>query len=62
MKNNIFTFGDTIWKQRTGTAMGTPPAPPWATLYYVLHENDFLPRFEDNLPLYRRFIDDVFGI
>lgn len=62
MKNNIFTFGDTTWKQRTGTAMGTPPAPPWATLYYALHENDFLPRFEENLPLYRRFIDDVFGI
>ena len=62
MKNNIFTFGDTYWRQMTGTAMGTPPAPPWATLYYALLENDFLPRFKDNLTLYRRFIDDVFGI
>ena len=62
MTNNIFTFSDTTWKQMTGTAMGTPPAPPWATLYYALLENDFLPRFEGNLLLYRRFIDDVFGI
>ena len=46
----------------TGTAMGTPPAPPWATLYYALLENDFLPCFKDNLILYQWFIDDVFGI
>jgi len=62
MKNNIFTFGDTVWKQTTGTAMGTPPAPPWATLYYALNEDTFLPKFDENLVLYRRFIDDVFGI
>ena len=62
MKNNIFTFGDTTWKQKTGTAMGTPPAPPWATLYFALCEEDTLPLFSDNLQLYRRFIDDIIGI
>ena len=62
MKNNIFTFGDTTWRQLTGTAMGTPPAPPWATLYFALNEDRFLPQFGDNLLLYRRFIDDVLGI
>ena len=62
MKNNIFTFGNTTWKQLTGTAMGTPPAPPWATLYFALCENSVLPNYEANLLLYRRFIDDIIGI
>ena len=62
MTNNIFTFGDTIWKQKTGTAMGTPPAPPWATLFYALCEETFLDTFADNLINYSRYIDDVFGI
>jgi hypothetical protein len=62
MKNNIFTFGNTTWKQLTGTAMGTPPAPPWATLYFALCEETVIPQFEDNLTLYRRFIDDILGV
>ena len=62
MQYNVFTFGDTFWQQKTGTAMGTPPAPPWATLYYAIFEDNFLPDFKDDLLLYRRFIDDVFGI
>ena len=61
MCNNIFTFGDTTWQQQTGTAMGTPPAPPWATLYYALNEDRFLPKYGDLL-FYKRFIDDVIGI
>jgi hypothetical protein len=62
MTNNIFTFGDTAWHQLVGTAMGTPPAPPYATIYYALHEETFLDTFAENLLFYRRFIDDVFGI
>lgn len=62
MKNNVFTFGDCTFRQLTGTAMGTPPAPPWATLYYALCENGFLDDYSENLLLYRRFIDDVLGI
>ena len=61
MKNNIFTFGDMFFKQNTGTAMGAPPAPPWANIYMAISENQFLPH-QPNLIFYRRFIDDVFGI
>eukprot|EP00804_Cyclotella_cryptica_P023972 CCRYP_010071-RA/>CCRYP_010071-RA protein AED:0.12 eAED:0.08 QI:0/0/0/0.75/0/0/4/0/195 len=32
-KNNILQFGDTCWRQISGTGMGIAPAPPWATIY-----------------------------
>jgi hypothetical protein len=36
MTSNVFTVGNTFWKQFKGTAMGTPPDPPWANIYYSL--------------------------
>merc|ERR1711920_351963 len=62
MRNNIFTFGDTTWIQKQGTAMGAPPAPPWATLYFALCENEFLDEYNVRLLYYKRFIDDILGI
>jgi hypothetical protein len=46
MTSNVFTFGDNFWKQFKGTAMGTPPAPPWANIYYYLCEGQFLQLFQ----------------
>jgi hypothetical protein len=65
MENNVFSFGDTYFHQIEGTAMGTPPAPPYATLFFAIHEETFLnPQspFANNLFFYKRFIDDVLGI
>ena len=62
MTMNIFTFGDLTLKQLNGTAMGTPPAPPYATIYYGIHEEKFLPHHAQCVIFYRQFIDDVIGI
>ena len=62
MTMNIFMFGDLTLKQLNGTAMGTPPAPPYATIYYGIHEEKFLPHHAQGVIFYRRFINDVIGI
>ena len=63
MNNNVFMFGDLYFLQLTGTAMGTSSACMWATLYYAIHEmNTLIPRYHHCLPVFNRFIDDMFGI
>ena len=62
MLNNIFCFGDMTFKQMNGTAMGTPPAPPYATIYYGLHESKFLPQYQNHVVFYKHFIDDVLEV
>lgn len=62
MRNNLFKFGDTFWRQRTGTAMGTPPACSYATLYYGIHELNLLPQFNSFVAFFIRYIDDILGI
>jgi hypothetical protein len=61
-RNNYFKFGDTYHKQISGTAMGTPPAPPWATCTFGNYERKLIPKWELIIPFYRRFIDDIIGM
>jgi hypothetical protein len=61
MNNNILQFGNTYWKQVDGTAMGTPPAPTYATIYCALHEDEAVRKFGE-LRLFKRYIDDIIGI
>ena len=63
MRNNILQFGDCYFEQLSGTAMGTPVACAYATLYYAYHERTvLLPQFKDHLLYLKRFIDDALVI
>ena len=63
MRFNVFEFGDTIIRQLTGTAMGTPSACTYATIYYAHHEiSTLLRKYERHLIYYKRFIDDGNGL
>jgi hypothetical protein len=62
MRCSILSFGDTFWRQISGKAMGCPPAPPWSNTLFGLFEAICLPIFQDNLSLYKIFINDVNGI
>ena len=62
-KNNYFKFGDIFCHQTSGTAMGTPPAPSWATITFGIHEEELImPKWAEQMPFYLRFIDDGIGI
>ena len=63
MYNNVFKFGDTLWKQINGVAMGQPPSPSFATIYFGIHERKIIPQLINMGVLlhYFRYIDDVFG-
>jgi hypothetical protein len=61
-QNNYFKFGDTFWRQKSGTGMGISPAPPWATIFFGLYEDTLIPKWKEVIPFYKRFIDDILGV
>jgi hypothetical protein len=58
LRFNYFQFGDTMWHQVTGTAMGTPVAPAFASLYLAHFEIQLAQEFQLSLVYFRRYIDD----
>ena len=63
MTTNIFQFGNTWWCQLIGTAMGTPCACIYATMFFAWYERQhLLLKYKQHLLLYKRQINDIFGI
>jgi len=62
MRRNSFQFSDTYWRQKQGTAMGTPPACMWATLFFASHEQHLNEQYNKFLLHWSRYIDDGFGV
>ena len=63
MRYNVFEFGDHTFQQLCGTAMGTPSACIYATIYYCYHEICvLLAKYKKYLILYKRLIDDGCGL
>ena len=56
---NFFLFGDRVYKQIQGTAMGTKMAPHYATLFLDTLENEFLSTRSLRPVFWRRYIDDI---
>lgn len=62
LNHNYFTFGPLYYHQKNGTAMGTPAAVVFACLFIDSLERKIKNNVTFEIPLMRRYIDDIFGI
>lgn len=59
-QNNYFTFANTYYHQIDGIAMGTSAAVHFANLFLHFTTDRYITN--NNIRVYKRYIDDVFGI
>ncbi|CAI7935254.1 Hypothetical predicted protein [Podarcis lilfordi] len=62
LTHNNFKFGDDLFLQISGTAMGTRMAPQYANIFMADLEQRFLNSYPLKPLLYLRYIDDIFII
>ncbi|XP_054846214.1 uncharacterized protein LOC129336859 [Eublepharis macularius] len=62
LTHNYFEFGDNLYLQINGTAMGTRMAPQYANIFMADLEQRFLSSHPLEPLLYLRFLDDIFII
>ena len=62
LSNNIFEFNNKAYQQKSGTAIGTKFAPPYACIYMDQVEQKFLETQNDKPLVWLRYIDDIFFI
>jgi hypothetical protein len=63
IENNVFQFRDSYWKQNIGTVMGAPCSCIYTTLFFAWFDREkILTKYKNNLILYCRQIDNIFGI
>ena len=60
LKNNFFEFNDGVKRQKSGTAIGTKFAPPYACIFIDDVETEFLKSEELQPFLWLRYIGDIF--
>ena len=58
-KNVHFTFGNNIYQQKDGVAMGPPLGPVLAGIFIVNLERTLMPELEKFMKPWKRFIDDT---
>jgi hypothetical protein len=62
LKYNYVHFGDKMFQQVVGTAMGTACTPTYANLFLASFEGPALDELKDIILFYGRFINDTFAI
>ena len=62
LETNYFQFDDEFYLQNMGTAMGSPMAPAYASLFIGQLEKDFLEICEHKPPRWFCFLHEIFMI